>query len=155
MAVLYGSNSSVLFQRSDLEPMFKYIGNMHGNEVVGRQLLIYLAEYLAKGYGHDSRVTALLNNTEIFLLPTLNPDGFSRSLEGECDNNRKGRNNAYNVDLNRDFPDQFVEDKGELRQPETEAAMAWITSWPFVLSANLHAGEVVASYPFDDSESRM
>ena len=68
----------------------------------------------------------------------------------------RGRPNANNVDLNRNFPDQFHDgvDRASLlrgRQPETLALMNWIVTNPFVLSGNLHGGSVVASYPFDDS----
>jgi carboxypeptidase D len=78
--------------------------------------------------------------------------------EGMCDSagNFEGRVNANDVDLNRDFPDQFYMDKSKEsildgRQNETVAMMTWIVSNPFVLSGNLHGGAVVASYPFDDS----
>lgn len=52
-----------------------------------------------------------------------------------------GRNNSNNFDLNRNFPDQFVQIT-DPTQPETIAVMSWMKSYPFVLSANLHGGMV-------------
>lgn len=140
-------------------PMFKYVANMHGDEALGRQLLLYLAEYLLLNYNTSAEVTSLVDNTDIFLLPSMNPDGYERSYEGNCDSlpGYVGRINAAGVDLNRDFPDrldnQLVQKlKTSRRQPETVAVMEWILRNPFVLSANLHGGAVVASYPYDNSE---
>lgn len=147
------------------EPMVKYVANMHGDEAVGRELLIYLSQYLLQNYGKNERVTRLVNNTDIFLMPSLNPDGFEKSEEGKCDSKTdfSGRENANHVDLNRDFPDQFNRRISQLRkdgsildgrQDETIAMMTWIATEPFVLSGNLHGGAVVASYPYDSGSSK-
>ena len=63
-----------------------------------------------------------------------------------------------NVDLNRNFPDwrdheRFLADinydpYSGGRQPETLAIMNWSTE-PFVLSANLHSGATLVTFPFD------
>lgn len=77
--------------------------------------------------------------------------------EGLCESQTRyfGRGNANNVDLNRDFPDRFesplIQRIKPLSQLETTAMMKFITHNPFVLSANLHGGAVVASYPYDNS----
>ena len=139
------------------EPMFKYVGNMHGNEVISRQILIYLVAYLCENYGKDKRVTNIVNSTNIFILPSMNPDGFEKADEGDCEG-IKGRSNANGNDLNRNFPDQFSNWHSfslMSAQPETQALMRWIYKYPFVLSANLHGGSVVASYPFDDGPSHV
>lgn len=65
--------------RSALVPMFKYVGNIHGDETVGRQMLIYLAEYLLDNYGSVPEVTQLVDTTDIYLIPSMNPDGFNSS----------------------------------------------------------------------------
>lgn len=63
-----------------------------------------------------------------------------------------GRANAHGIDLNRNFPDQFRNDGvNQKQEPETLAVMSWVSSIPFVLSANLHGGSLVANYPYDDS----
>ena len=56
-SLTYIKLSNNVQRRSLMEPMFKYVGNMHGNEVVGRQMLIYLAKYLVTNYGRNERVT--------------------------------------------------------------------------------------------------
>ena len=57
---------------------------MHGDETVGRMLVIYFAEYLLINYDKDDRVKKLVDSIEIYLLPSLNPDGFANSREGFC-----------------------------------------------------------------------
>lgn len=142
--------------RSLLKPMFKYVANIHGDEVVGYELMNYLIEYLLRSDGTDERVTRLLNMTDIYIIPTLNPDGYSASTEGSCNSKAHfvGRHNANGVDLNRNFPDQFDSSREvKTLEPETLAMMSFIKNNPFVLSGNLHGGAIVASYPFDDSRS--
>merc|ERR1712223_1982413 len=68
-------------KRPDLKPMVKYVANMHGNEAVGRELMLAFIEYLAESYknGSDSEVTKLILNTDIHIMPSMNPDGFENS----------------------------------------------------------------------------
>nr|XP_054774143.1 carboxypeptidase D-like [Lytechinus pictus] len=163
------------------EPEFKYIGNMHGNEVVGREVLLLLISYLCKNYGTDPDITWLVDNTRIHIMPTMNPDGYAEALEEvkKTGDNKwsTGRANANGKDLNRDFPDLdtiyfgsrmgnfprrhgknnhiSMALRGNLKQfqPETLAIISWLQEYPFCLSANLHGGDVVANYPFDASHN--
>ncbi|XP_012732805.2 carboxypeptidase D [Fundulus heteroclitus] len=138
------------------KPKFKYVGNMHGDETVSRQVLVYLVEYLLANYGQEERITELVNTTDIYIMPSMNPDGFERSEEGKCEGKSGARNNAKNVDLNRSFPDQFDAKTVQPDQiPEVVAVMKWIKEQKFVLSGNLHGGTVVASYPYDDSAAHQ
>jgi carboxypeptidase D len=122
-----------------LEPKFKYVGNIHGDETVGRELCLYMIDFLLTNYGTDSRVTNLVDSTNIFILPSVNPDGFELARRG----------NANNIDLNRDFPDEFRDgvDSTDGREVETQVLMNWDAQHQFVMSGQLHGGAVVVNYP--------
>lgn len=84
-----------------LKPNFKYVGNMHGNEVLGREMLLYLLDYFCEQYlEKNTEIVNLLKNTRIHIMPSMNPDGYEKSIEGNC-YGLYGRGNANNVDLNR------------------------------------------------------
>ncbi|XP_068610505.1 carboxypeptidase N catalytic chain [Brachionichthys hirsutus] len=155
-----------------LEPEVKYVGNMHGNEVLGRELLIKFSQFLCEEYRAGShRIRTLIHDTRIHILPSMNPDGYEvAARQGpEFNGYLVGRGNSREIDLNRNFPDlnalmyYYEKTKGQNHhlplpdnwqqqvEPETLAVIKWLQNYNFVLSANLHGGAVVANYPFDRS----
>lgn len=125
------------------EPEFKYISSMHGDEITGRELTQLLIKDMISNYGKDKELTDLINNTEIYIMPSMNPDGSEY----------RQRANANGYDLNRNFPDWVKGDSNSSvgRQPETKAIMKFQESRNFSLSANFHGGAVVVNYPWDNT----
>ncbi len=140
LAVKLSDNVTV----DEVEPEFKYIANMHGDEIVGRELMVLLIEDLVARYNEgNAEIKSLIDNTEIYIVPSMNPDG----AEG------RRRGNARWVDLNRNFPD-FTSDnvnRPNGRQVETQAIMAFQAARKFALSANFHGGTECVNYPWDTS----
>ena len=71
-------------------------------KAVGRELSIALAYHLLKQYRNpkkkstNNRIRQLLDNIDLHILHSMNPDGFEKSSEGECVGTM-GRNNSNNV----------------------------------------------------------
>jgi len=78
-------------------------GCIHGIEWEAGEACLYLAEYLLINFDNNATITNILNTTEVYIVPLVNPDGRQ---DDEF-------NNANGVDLNRNF-DVFY---GRLRSP--------------------------------------
>ena len=63
--------------------MVKLVANMHGNEVVGREMLLKLASLLLTR-SQEPHLERILDSIDLHILVSLNPDGFEKSIEGEC-----------------------------------------------------------------------
>uniref|UniRef100_A0A8B9SFS6 Carboxypeptidase X, M14 family member 1 n=1 Tax=Apteryx owenii TaxID=8824 RepID=A0A8B9SFS6_APTOW len=90
------------------EPEFRYVAGMHGNEVLGRELLLNLMEYLCREYRRGNpRVVRLVTETRIHLLPSMNPDGYETAykLGSELAGWAMGRWTYEGIDLNHNFAD--------------------------------------------------
>ncbi|KAK0145803.1 putative carboxypeptidase X1 [Merluccius polli] len=160
------------------EPEFRYVAGMHGNEVLGRELLLGLMQYLCAEYRRgDQRVVRLVQDTRIHLLPSMNPDGYEMAFRkgSEMSGWALGRYSYQGIDMNHNFADlntvmwnamELETDQSKLINhyfplpeayasedafvaPETRAVIDWMQKVPFVLGASLHGGELVVSYPFD------
>jgi carboxypeptidase D len=141
------------------EPEFKYVSTVHGDEPVGTELCLYLIDLLLTSYGQESvqgaRLTQLVDTTDIWIVPLMNPDGHNAGARG----------NSNGTDMNRDFPSYVLEPaaRGTIydgtplfdagRETETRLIMQWAADNSFVLSANLHTGALVVNYPYDEPAS--
>lgn len=68
-------------------------GCIHGNEWESGEACLYLAEFLLINYEKNESINNILENSEIYIVPLLNPDG--RQVDKRWNDN--------GVDLNRNF----------------------------------------------------
>ncbi|XP_015671871.2 probable phospholipid-transporting ATPase IF, partial [Protobothrops mucrosquamatus] len=90
------------------EPEFRYVAGMHGNEALGRELVLNLMEYLCQEYRQGNpRVRRLVTETRIHLMPSMNPDGYETAykLGSELSGWALGRWTYEGFDLNHNFAD--------------------------------------------------
>uniref|UniRef100_H3DQ18 Carboxypeptidase X, M14 family member 2 n=1 Tax=Tetraodon nigroviridis TaxID=99883 RepID=H3DQ18_TETNG len=165
------------------EPEFRYTGGSHGNEVLGRELLLLLMQFMCMEYlSGNPRIRHLVEETRIHLLPSVNPDGYEKAFEAgsELSGWSLGRWSSNGIDIHHNFPDLNTilweaEAKKWLPRKmlnhhipipdwylsnnasvavETRALIAWMEKIPFVLGGNLQGGELVVSFPYDKTRTQ-
>ncbi|NXN40237.1 CPXM2 protein, partial [Rhinoptilus africanus] len=90
------------------EPEFRYIAGAHGNEVLGRELILLLMQFMCQEYlAGNPRIVHLIEDTRIHLLPSVNPDGYDKAYKAgsELGGWSLGRWTQDGIDINNNFPD--------------------------------------------------
>ncbi|MFH9010388.1 M14 family metallopeptidase [Streptomyces sp. NPDC017943] len=91
------------------EPEVLFTHHQHAREHLTVEMALYLLRELTSGYGSDSRVTSMVNNREIWIVPDINPDGGEYDIAtGSYRSWRKNRqpnsgSSYVGTDLNRNW----------------------------------------------------
>ena len=92
------------------EPQILHTSIHHAREPVSLMQLIYYMWYLLENYDTSSEIQSIVNNTEIYFVPVVNPDGYLYNQVTDPNGGgfwRKNRRNngdgTFGVDNNRNY----------------------------------------------------
>ena len=92
------------------EPEVLYDALTHAREPMGLMQMTFYMWYLLENYETDDEIRFLVDNTEMYFVPIVNPDGYVYNETIEPDggglwrkNRRLNPDGTYGVDLNRNF----------------------------------------------------
>ncbi len=148
------------------EQQILFTGVTHAREWVTFEQVLYLAEYLTTRYATDPQVRQVVDNSVIWLVPAVNPDGFVFSWEYQRmwrKNRRQASFGTYGVDLNRNYDFHWGHDdvgssgmpsaetyRGDApaSEPETQAIQALLTQEQFAIAVSYHSYSQLCLHPW-------
>jgi len=88
------------------KPVFLLDAQHHAREVMTPEIALDAVEVLVTRYGTDAQVTRWVDGIEIWIVPSVNPDGaaFVFNQNYNWRKNRYRCSPGYGVDLNRNYP---------------------------------------------------
>ena len=156
--------------RDGSKPAVLYGANQHAREWITPEMVQRLMHHMIDSYGEDPEITELLDTTELWFLPSQNPDGYDFTFtEGNRlwrktlrDNNGDGVIEVGDgVDMNRNFPYKWGYDNegsspqpaGETyrgpspaSEPETQATIDLVDRVDFDFFVNYHSAAELLLY---------
>jgi len=106
------------------EPKVAFLGCHHAREWISVEVPLEIASYLIRNYENDERVKAIVNSSEIWIIPLVNPDGLDYSILNYRlwrKNRRLNDNGSFGVDLNRNYSFYWgADDLGSSPLPSSE-----------------------------------
>lgn len=137
------------------------IGQHHGDEVLGVNIATAFAEHIVREYPRNEAYRSLLAQYRLWIIPSINPEGFKivgsgqfqfkRKNNTDTDVNKKLDLQTDGVDLNRNYPvfwdidpdtnvsSQFYKGKEPMSESEIKAVVALAQQQNFELAVFLHS----------------
>lgn len=159
----------------EAEPEVFYNAVHHAREPAGLMQLVHYMWYLLENYATDPEVKYLVDNTEMYFIPCINPDGYVYNQTTNPNgggfwrkNRREHGGGDFGVDLNRNYGFQWgFDDTGSspnptsntyrgasaFSEPETQAVRDFCNQHNFLITLNYHTYGNLLIYPWGYSDS--
>lgn len=155
----------------EVEPEILYTAVHHAREPGGLSSLIYFMWHTLENYESDPKIRAMVDETELYFIPCLNPDGYIFNVDNYFNgenffwrkNRRDNGDGTFGVDLNRNYDYEFgFDDLGSstdpddatyrgpagFSEPETQASKVFCEAHEFQIALNYHTFGNLLIYPW-------
>lgn len=148
------------------EPKALYTALHHAREPNSLSQLLFFMWYLLENYAVDPEIKALVDHSELYFVPCVNPDGYVYNQITNPSGGgfwRKNRNIEGGVDLNRNYGYEWgYDDDGSspdlaastyrgaapFSEPETQALKLLCENHDFKVALNAHTHGNLLIYPY-------
>jgi carboxypeptidase T len=155
---------------NESEPQIIYTGLHHAREPESITQMIFYMYYLLENYNSNPEIKALVDNTELYFVPCLNPDGYIYNETTNPGgggmwrkNRRDNQDGTFGVDLNRNYGynwgyddigsspssvDDTYRGPTPFSEPETQAIQWFDAQHHFKMALNYHTYGNDLIYPW-------
>lgn len=152
--------------RDEGEPAALFLGCHHAREWISVEIPFLFGKYLLENYATNPGVRDLVDRTEIWIAPLVNPDGLEYTIHVYRywrKNRRSNADGSYGVDINRNYGYQWGYDDlgsspvpasdvyrgpGPFSEPEPEAVRRLFLGRSFRAMISFHSFSQVILYPW-------
>lgn len=160
---------------NETEPEILYTAVHHAREPASLSQVIMYMYYLLENYGTNDEVTNIVDNTELYFIPMINPDGYIQNQTSNPNGGGMWRKNMRNngggdigVDLNRNYGHAWgLDDNGSspnpasdtyrgpspFSEPELQAVKYFSEAHDFLMVLNYHTYGNLLIYPWGYAQS--
>lgn len=160
-----------------LKPQMLTTSVHHAREPGSLSSNIFYLWYLLENYATDPQIKKIIDNTELYFVPVVNPDGYLRNIATDPaggglwrKNLRNNLDGTYGVDLNRNYGLTFAYDNigsspvtssqtyrgtAAFSEPETQAIRYLAQNHNFTFNLNFHTYNNALIYPWGHIPSSL
>ena len=166
----------------ETEPEVLYSAIHHAREPEAMQQLVYYMWYMLENYATNAEVQGILDNTELYFIPMINPDGYQHNVDNDPNGGGMHRKNKRNVgssnpgvDNNRNYdyidgsgnsiwgtsgvssdPNSDVyPGTGPFTEPENQAIKWFVENHNIKLALNNHTSGDLLLYPYGYANNQL